>query len=124
MGGKQKYDSENGADHHSFTERMRGKEQQPGETKSAVCVTCKPPQVCLSRSAHNDIQTNLKVIKEAHLLPISEQQGTEPAWVPGPQSLKEKKQTLDVPLLLDSGKNLIGLCSENFHKFLFFALIQ
>lgn len=43
--------------------------------------------------------------KEAHLLPISEQQGTEPAWVRGPQFLKENKQTLDMPLLLDSGKN-------------------
>lgn len=54
--------------------------------------------------------------KEAHLLPISEQQGTEPAWVQGPQFLKEKKQTLDVPLLLDSGKKLTGLCSENVLK--------
>lgn len=54
--------------------------------------------------------------KEAHLLPISEQQGTEPAWVRGPQFLKEKKQTLDVPLLLDSGKHLTGLFFENILK--------
>jgi len=54
--------------------------------------------------------------KEAHLLPISEQQGTEPAWVRGPQFLKEKKQTLDMPLLLDSGKNFPGLCPENVLK--------
>lgn len=60
--------------------------------------------------------------KEAHLLPISEQQGTEPAWVQGPQFLKEKKQTLDVPLLLDSGKKLTGLCSENVLKLQYYSM--
>lgn len=34
----------------------------------------------------------------------------------GSTFLKEKKQTLDMPLLLDSGKNLIDWCFENFLK--------
>lgn len=52
------------ADHHVFTERVRGEEQQRGETENAVCVDPQLLQVCLSRSAQNDTQTNLKVMTE------------------------------------------------------------
>lgn len=83
---------------------------------SAVCSTvsfCMFACVGACKMTLDQLESNKK---EAHLLPISEQQGTGPAWVQGPQFLKEKKQTLDVPLLLDSGKNFTGLCPENVLK--------
>lgn len=57
-------------------------------------------QVSLSRDAQNNIRTNLRIIKRR---PTFYQLAS--SRVSGPQFLKEKKQTLDMPLLLDSGKN-------------------
>jgi hypothetical protein len=51
--------------------------------------------VGLSKGAQDNIWTNLEVIKGGPPFTVSEQQGTEPAWVQGPHFLKEKKQTLD-----------------------------
>lgn len=86
--------------------------------KSNVCVPHRSyvlQQLCVSRGAH-DMRTNWKVTERRPTFYQLASSKAQPAWEPGPQFLKEKKQTLDMPLRLDSGKNLVGLCSGNSHK--------
>lgn len=87
---------------HHTVEDKRQEATTLGKEECSVCSTVSCTFACVGacKMTLDQLESNKK---EAHLLPISEQQGTEPAWVQGPQFLKEKKQTLDVPLLLDSG---------------------
>lgn len=117
---------------HALTSVLWGKNKSKTLRKSGKSSTCsvlkekqQPPQeTCLYPGPHAACLPDQlgRKEKEAHLLPMSEHQGTETAWVGVGVHIPKRKQTLDMPLLLDSGKNLIGWCSDNLLKLCLYSV--